>query len=294
MKTNGPAEGEIGNIHCPVCGSTHVKNVVSTGLCKVASCGFCAHEYTHSSLIFNPEVYSDEYFVESHKNWFDNPNLELFEFIHNKISLHVNVDRPARNIRLLDVGCGKGALLGYFASKNCYSLTGIDICEPDPGMPQSVIVHKIGVEDYKPVELFDVVVSTLAIEHVLDPEKMLTNIFSFLKPGGIALVVTNDVGTPLYRVARFLNILGYSRPYERLFHPHHINHFKRKSLRLISDKAGFMFLSVDGIDVPLRCLDIPGTAGFTRIINTAGVLALFSIGQLTGRRFLQVQTYLKK
>lgn len=294
MKTVGPGEGEIGNIHCPVCGSTHVKKVVSTGLCKVISCGFCTHEYTHSALIFNPELYSDEYFVESHKNWFANPNLELFEFLHNKISFNINTNKPSGSIRLLDVGCGKGALLAYFASKDCYSLTGIDICDPDPGLPQSVTTHKIGVEDYRPVELFDVVVSTLAIEHVSDPEKMIRNIFSFLKPGGIALIVTNDVGTPLYKVARFLNFLGYIPPYERLFHPHHINHFKRKSLRLISNKAGFVFLSVDGIDVPLRCLDIPGISGFTRAINTAAVSTLFSIGKLTGRRFLQVQAYLRK
>src|SRR5690606_20965869 len=108
-----------------------------------------------------PVTYDEAYGDEAHKNWFNNPNLRLFEYVERQI-------RSRQGRRVLDVGCGRGAFLGFLAERHPdWQLTGIEVTafEPPPGV-------ELVVGDFDEVELtepFDVVVSLAVVEHVPDP-----------------------------------------------------------------------------------------------------------------------------
>ena len=96
--------------------------------------------------------------------------------------------------KVLDVACGTGVLIPYYLNRNVFSVTGVDI---SPGM--------IGIAQSKfrdpRVELlcadaetgsfgtgFDSIVIYNAFPHFQDPGKLLRNLSSMLRPGGILTV----------------------------------------------------------------------------------------------------------
>ena len=51
------------------------------------------------------EEYTPEYYEETHRNWFANPNFALFRWIEHQL--------PAEIRSVLDVGCGRGDFLKF-------------------------------------------------------------------------------------------------------------------------------------------------------------------------------------
>lgn len=251
----------------------------------------CGHEYTDPRSIRNPEIYTDDYFEEAHRNWFANPHIDLFVSIESVISQ--TLDKRGLSARILDVGCGKGALLKHLSKAGYNCLTGIDICEPPKDDTKGIRFLQTSIEEFTSSDKFDVILSTLAIEHVVDPGLMLCKLRDLLEPGGIAIVVTNDVQTPLYKAAKLLRRVGLKEPYERLYHPHHLNHLSRKILGRIACESGFRVLDTYGLDVPFEALDIPSESHFSALVKGMGVRALFFLGKVSGHRFLQIQVFSK-
>jgi hypothetical protein len=69
-------------MNCPVC---HGKDPVHLNdLPLLYRCELCTHTFSGAPSDPNA-VYSDDYYVEDHKNWFDHPNTELFEFIGSSL-----------------------------------------------------------------------------------------------------------------------------------------------------------------------------------------------------------------
>ena len=271
---------------CPVCNSSKARGT-ETDLCTVSRCLSCGHEYTDPQSIKNPEVYTDSYFEDAHKNWFAHPHVDLFKLLESVVSKELG--RKSRSARILDLGCGKCALLNYFSEVGYQSLTGIDICQPPTNAKEGIKFIRTSIEDFDDHERFDVILSTLAIEHVEKPSLMLSKIRKALDPGGIAVIVTNDVKTPLYIAAKLLRLMGIKEPYERLYHPHHLNHLSQQSLSRMAMENGLTLLDIYGLDVPFAALDIPSRSRLGKLAKGAGVRALFSLGQLTRHRFLQIQ-----
>ena len=271
---------------CPVCSSSKAHGT-ETDLCTVSTCLSCGHEYTDPQSIKNPEVYTDSYFEEAHKNWFSHPHVELFRLLETLVSKELG--RKSISARILDIGCGKGALLNYFSKVGYQNLTGIDICQPPTNAPRGIRFIRTSIEEFEDHERFDAIVSTLAIEHVEKPSLMLSKIRKILNPGGIAVIVTNDVKTPLYIAAKLLRLMGLKEPYERLYHPHHLNHLSRKALSRLAIESGLRLLNIYGLDVPFEALDIPSKSELGKLIKGSGVRTLFTLGRLTHHRFLQVQ-----
>ncbi|MBX3358596.1 MAG: class I SAM-dependent methyltransferase [Phycisphaeraceae bacterium] len=101
-----------------------------------------------------------------------------------------------RPVRALDVGCGKGIHLDAGLSKqvreSADELYGI---EPDP-----TITPETGLFDHfqharmedaaLPADHFDVVFSSMVMEHVTDPETFLRAARRCLKPGGVFMFLT--------------------------------------------------------------------------------------------------------
>jgi SAM-dependent methyltransferase len=107
---------------------------------------------------------------------------------------------PRDGLRLLDVGCGSGAMLRALLERDeasSFRLTGID-----PALPAALaqvgerLTLKRGFPDrdlagHDLVGLgpFDVVISINTIEHTPDPAKFLTTLETLMAPGGAAIVI---------------------------------------------------------------------------------------------------------
>jgi SAM-dependent methyltransferase len=115
------------HISCTICkgasfGEFTFKNLT---LCR---CTHCGHRFTRHDSLENPKEYDEEYYLSEHKNWFNNPNIELFDKVYSLIN-----QKPQQDFSVLDVGCGKCDLLKYFKSKsNSLKLYGIDLSPNEP------------------------------------------------------------------------------------------------------------------------------------------------------------------
>lgn len=258
----------------------------------VCRCANCGHLYTDLATIVEYEAYGQEYYEVTHRNWFNNPHLELFSAICKQVLSLLDHDQVDHQLSLLDVGCGKGQFL-EFASDYLgpsFDLTGIDVCEL-PSESQTIHFDRCSLDEYMPKSKFDVVVSTLVVEHVPSPHDYFSKLIRLTRPGGLIVVVTNDVKTPLYTTSFFLRRFGFSKPFDRLFDPHHLNHFDREGLRRAAMDVGLQRLSSTGHSIPLRSLDIPAEGLIQELVFPAAVKALLELGRIVKHPFLQLQIF---
>ena len=103
--------------------------------------------------------------------------------------------RPVR--RLLDVGCGDGALIAVARRRfPAADLHGYDPNATGLGLAREVLgrhrieAHLHGDQASIPQGAFDAVICTEVIEHVNEPEALLRLIASALGPGGVAVLTT--------------------------------------------------------------------------------------------------------
>ena len=275
---------------CPICNSRDILSKNITDLCLVSLCSACGHEFTQKKDIFIEENYNKEYFDKVHKNWFANPQINLFKLIIKII----NTKFKRGNLKILDVGCGRGALLLYMKKYfRKASLCGIDLSEPPADLDPSIKITQSSIDKFKSKNLYDVVMSTAVIEHIFDVKGFLRKFKDLVEDNGIVIIVTNDTGTPLYKVARILYFIGIKSPYQRLYHPHHVNHFSERNLEILAKKSGFKTIIKTGINVPLSSLDIPASNKIQKFFYKIIVYFLFIFGSIIGNYFLQIYVFKK-
>lgn len=89
---------------------------------------------------------------------------------------------PSPRARVLDAGCGSGALADRLRDKG-HDVTAIDI-DPAHGSPTVTVADICSYED----EPFDAVVFSLSLHHVHSLDKAVERAFALLKPGGRLVV----------------------------------------------------------------------------------------------------------
>lgn len=96
-----------------------------------------------------------------------------------------------RSTRILEVGCGSGALLGELQRDGYSDLQGIDLselaveCAHDRGL-ERVRVMDGSATDFDD-ESFDCIVASDVLEHIMDEQKALAEWKRLLRPGGLLL-----------------------------------------------------------------------------------------------------------
>jgi len=134
--------------------------------------------------------------------------------------------------RLLDIGCNEGRGLRLYA-RNGFQVEGLELNETAAAVARKAgfEVHTCLIEEFNPVNGYDVAVLSNVLEHSLDPQKMLRNVQRILAPGGQVWISCPNNRSWLRKVfgASWLN-----------WHmPFHIFHFSATTLcRLLSD-TGF-------------------------------------------------------
>jgi 2-polyprenyl-3-methyl-5-hydroxy-6-metoxy-1,4-benzoquinol methylase len=154
------------------------------------------------------EDYGPDYYERTHKNWFQNPNIRLFERIHK----YVKAFGPQCHV--LDVGCGRGDLLRYLHERESrLELTGIELSELPPSPPIRFI--KSDLFELELPEKFDVLVTLAVIEDIADAHGFVRRLVNFARPGGTVVVMTLNSDSLVYLVARLARSFGWNDAFNR-------------------------------------------------------------------------------
>ena len=204
---------------CPVC-SAPAPFAYLHPEARLFRCGNCTHTFSDLRSIRHPETYTAQYYEEVHRNWFANPNFELFDWIERHI--------PASAHSIVDIGCGRGQFLDYLLTKR----PGVRLVGVDMSLNES----RNGVEFYQGDVLdfnlgqFDAVVNMATIEHLPDATAFIRMVRGLCSSQGVVITMTIDDNGLLYRAARLGRMVGVSLAFDRLYTAHHLQHFNRKSL----------------------------------------------------------------
>lgn len=123
-------------------------------------------------------------------------------FMQEKLAVHFSlsekVDKSLKNLRILDVGCGGGILCEPLTRLGAH-VTGIDPVEENievarthaEMMELSITYRSCAIEDLEfSSDLFDVVIASEIIEHVVNPDEFLKACAHHVKPHGGMVVTT--------------------------------------------------------------------------------------------------------
>lgn len=285
-KHDSPARGEIaiplddargcGTAPCPVCNAP-ARRMAIHPQALLYRCGRCDHCF---SSISEWEAYGPEYYAETHRKWFENPNTRLFERIARAI--------PNRaGLRVLDIGCGRGDLLRFLARRRPdLELFGIDLSE-NRSHPQITFLRG-DVLETKIDGTFDVLVSLAAIEHIGAVRAFASRIVELCSPGGLVVVMTVNESSLLFFLARQFARMGFGLAFNGLYSRHHVNHFTSGSLRRLMEDAGLKVERTVFHNAPLKAMDIPKTD--SALVNAGLHLCMYGIaavGALTRTAYLQ-------
>jgi SAM-dependent methyltransferase len=134
--------------------------------------------------------------------------------------------------RLLDIGCNEGRGLRIYA-RNGFQVEGLELNEKAVAVArkEGFDVHTCLIEEFNPVNGYDVAVLANVLEHSLDPRKMLRGVQRILAPGGQVWISCPNSQSWLRKVFG-VSWLNWHVPF-------HIVHFSPATLcRMLSD-TGF-------------------------------------------------------
>lgn len=247
---------------------------------RLFRCASCQHCFTDPCSLAELERYGPEYFIESHRNWFEHPDVKLFDRIRRII-----VD-TSPNASVLDVGCGNGNLLRYLRVKEPrLRLMGIDI---GPGSLADGIEYVSGdFLTWKFESEFDVVITLQVIEHIRDPQLFVRRTSELCHAAGIVIINTINEQSTLYDVARWARALGFKRAYERLYSRHHLNHFNLSSMQALMERNRLRTVQHLRHRAPVAAMDIPASGKMTESLFRAAVWGMFVAGDVIGRSTYQ-------
>ncbi|MGB5136335.1 MAG: methyltransferase domain-containing protein [Prochlorococcaceae cyanobacterium] len=101
---------------------------------------------------------------------------------------------PHPEARILDLGCGSGALLELLAGMGYRHLTGVDISPPPSSA--GVTYQQADLDHFtlsSAKQSFDLALAIEVIEHIENPGLFLAELARLLKPGGLALFTTPNL-----------------------------------------------------------------------------------------------------
>ncbi len=135
---------------------------------------------------------------------------ELARFYAKRIKVITKVLHGYTFKKVLDAGCGDGEIGRLLKEQMNVEVYGVDISKKGVALANGKGVHakvadmsvKIPFTD----KMFDLVISSATIEHVINPDRFLKEIRRVLRPGGILLVSTPNLSFWLNRILFFFGL----------------------------------------------------------------------------------------
>ena len=193
------------------------------------------------TLLYASEIYDEEYsnklYNESsfeYSSEIDGLTKSYSETLKEGIKLLENSKK-----NFLEIGCGNGFMLLEALKLGFENVKGIEpskdaISFADDKI-KNFIQHGIFDENYIENEKYDLVFIAMIIEHVVDSNKFLENIYNVLKPGGVVICICHNERHFLAK------ILKENHP---IINDEHVAVFNEKALNLIFKKNKFSDVKV--------------------------------------------------
>jgi 2-polyprenyl-3-methyl-5-hydroxy-6-metoxy-1,4-benzoquinol methylase len=142
--------------------------------------------------------------------------------------------------RLLDIGCNEGRGLRLY-ERNGFKVEGIELNETAAAVARKARfdVHTCLIEEFNPVNGYDVAVLSNVLEHSLDPQKMLRDVHRMLAPRGQVWISCPNSRSWLRKV--------FGPSWLNWHVPFHIVHFSAKVLRQLLTDTGFVKIELNQI-----------------------------------------------
>lgn len=152
-----------------------------------------------------------------------------------------------QNLYILDVGCGDGRVLSYFAKNNkCF---GVDISEVPliAAKKKNIKTYCVDLENEKlPFEsnYFDTIICSEVIEHICNSDNLLHEINRVLKMRGYFILTFPNVNQPIsWLMGIFLDL---PPRFSARYKSPHVKDYTLKIMKKILKKFGFNIISVEG------------------------------------------------
>lgn len=186
------------------------------------------------SLASLPIIYPDEY----HAFEFDEAQFGMVHKVRSRLEAR-RLLRAGRGLptdaHVLDIGCGDGFHLDLLRKHGPagWTLRGIDTDTRAVAAARSrgLTVEQCDIEHstIKPASI-DLVLCIQTVEHVADPAAVLRAARELLKPGGRLYLITDNTGSPDFRISKGRHWGGYH-------FPRHWNLFNKESIRKLAVAA---------------------------------------------------------
>lgn len=224
--------------NCNICDSLEKERLFSMGEHKIVKCSSCGLIYIENPL--NPaetKAYYEKYYSGSASPTAKSCYAEGEQF---RIREAANrLDRIGQIGSILDIGCGMGFFVKTAGERGIKAI-GIDIAENAIKYGQSRGLNlRVGdildIDDFVD-ESFDAITLWATIEHLHNPKKTLEKIYKLLKPKGLLVIETGDIGSYHARL--------FGRKW-RLIKTDHNFYYSSETLNKLLEKTGFVSLRTE-------------------------------------------------
>ena len=221
---------------CPLCGRSEYETLfVKEGFLFVR-CREC-------QLVYVPEVLTDN--IHFQDDFYDERELAEVEPLSDRSVRGERMNRLIREIqrvygarkdlRILDVGCGKGWHLDFLRSKGYPKVRGLEVTKHaiEAVKARGLEIDKGLLEEQAyPEGFWDVIYTDQVVEHLEEPQRVLKEIYRVLKKGGIFwLSVPNTNAWHIRWILKHRH-----RHFEGA---RHLNHYTCETLGSSLEAAGF-------------------------------------------------------
>ena len=194
-------------VNCNLCNSNSTRKFMMIKGFNIVKCKKCGLIYVNPRLKENKlhQIYNKEYFSNEAFNGSELPFYGYHKYLEEKVYIQATfnkrlkiINKFCRKGRLLDIGCAFGFFL-ELAGNNGWDVQGIEISEHAYNYAKNVlklpVLNKTLEEAGFKKNSFDVVTLFDVIEHMPDPKSTLKGIRKILKPNGLLVVTTPDIGS---------------------------------------------------------------------------------------------------
>lgn len=179
------------------------------------------------------ELYGDLYFQKA--KYTDPKAIELEYRRRHKLMAQAGLKGGER---LLEIGCGAGQFIATCVDS--YEWYGVDVSRAGIDRARERLttlaperLTASPIEQYQPsvgAGGFDAVLIFDTIEHVFDPSILLEKVANWLKPGGVVILSTPDIGATMARIS------GKRWPF--MTPPEHLSFFSHRSITASLERVG--------------------------------------------------------